>query len=130
MLCGDFNSHVGRDTEGFDRIHGGHGFGSRNTDGVRILDFCTATNLAITNTFFVKPNSHLITYHSGCHFTQVDYILTKRCDLKYVQNVKAVGDEECATQHKLLVCDLHLKTPLPISTQTTAEKTHLETEKP
>ena len=61
MLCGDFNSHVGRDTEGFDRIHGGHGFGSHNTDGVRILDFCTATNLAITNKFFVKPNSHLIT---------------------------------------------------------------------
>ena len=113
MLCGDFNGHVGRDTESFDRIHGGHGFGSRNTDGVRILDFCTATNLAITNTFFVKPNSHLITYHSGCHFTQVDYILTKRCDLKYAQNVKVIGDEECVTQHKLLVCDLHLKTRLP-----------------
>ena len=113
MLCGDFNGHVGRDTEGFDRIHGEHGFGSCNTDGVRILDFCTATNLAITNTFFVKPNSHLITYHSGCHFTQVDYILTKLCDLKYVQNVKVIGDEECVTQHKLLVCDLHLKTRLP-----------------
>ena len=98
MLRGDFNGHVGRDTEGFDRIHGGHG--SRNTDGVRILDFCTATNLATTNTFFVKPNSHLITYHSGCHFTQVDYILTKQT-------------EECVTQHKLLVCDLYLKTRLP-----------------
>ena len=50
LVCGDFNGHVGKARKGFNGIHGGHGFGSRNADGTRILDLCTAENLGITNT--------------------------------------------------------------------------------
>ena len=50
LVCGDFNGHVGKAPKGFNGIHGGHGFGSGNADGTRILDLCTAENLAITNT--------------------------------------------------------------------------------
>ena len=87
LLCGDFNGHVGKAPEGFNGVHGGCGFCSRNADGTRILDLCTAANLAITNTYFMKPDSHLVTYRSGNSCTQVDYILTRRSDLKQVQNV-------------------------------------------
>ena len=51
----------------------------------------------------MKPYSHLVTYRSSNSCTQVDYILTKHSDLKQVQNVKVIGDEECVTQHKLFV---------------------------
>ena len=60
LVCGDLNGHVG-ETSGFDGIHGGHGFGARNAEGIRILDFCTAANLSVVNTFLVKEESKLIT---------------------------------------------------------------------
>ena len=52
----------------------------------------------------MKPESHLVTYQSSNSCTQVDYILTRCSDLKQVQNVKVIGDEECVTQTKLLIC--------------------------
>ena len=93
-------------------VHGGRGFGSGNADGTRILDLCTTANLAVTNTYFMKPDSHLVTYRSGNSCTQVDYIVTRRSDLKQVQDVKVIGNEECVTQHKLLVCEMTLRTQI------------------
>ena len=92
-------------------IHGGYGFGSYNADRIRILNLCTAANLAITNTN-VKPDNHLVIYRSGNSCTHVDYVLTRGSDLKQVQNVKVIGDGECVTQHKLLVCQIKLRTKI------------------
>ena len=39
---------------GYADIHGGFGFGERNEDGERVLDFSVANNLVIGNTFFTK----------------------------------------------------------------------------
>ena len=75
-------------------VHGRHGFGSQNADGTRILDLCTAANLTITNTYFMKLDSHLVTYCSVNSCTHVDCILTRRSDPKQVQNVKVFGNEE------------------------------------
>ena len=107
-MCGDLNGHVGESTSGFDGIHGGHGFGTRNTEGTRILDFCTAANFAVANTFFVKEEGRLITYRSGKNQSQVDYIFVRRNDLRFVRDTKVINGEECAPQHKLLVADIHL----------------------
>ena len=38
LVCGDFNEHVGETPEGFNKIHGGCGFDSRNADRIRIFD--------------------------------------------------------------------------------------------
>ena len=35
IVCGDFNGHVGADVDG---VHGGNGFGVRNTEGEMLLD--------------------------------------------------------------------------------------------
>ena len=43
-MCGDFNGHVGKDEEGFDVVHGGMGFGSRNVEGEMLLEFADAWN--------------------------------------------------------------------------------------
>ena len=55
---------------------------------------------------------HLVTYCSGNSCTQVDYVLARRSYLKQVQNVKVIGGEECVTQHKLLVCEINLRTQI------------------
>ena len=62
---GDWNGHVGRAADGFEEVHGGYGYGVRNDEGGRLLDFAVAHDLVIGNKLFKKRNSHLITYASG-----------------------------------------------------------------
>ena len=95
IVCSDLNGHIGKDSDGFEGIHGGHGYGIRNAEGTRILDMCAATNLVVANSFFKKDNNKLITYSSGNTNTQIDYILTNQSNLKYTKNVKVIC-EECA----------------------------------
>lgn len=107
--CGDWNGHVGSKADGYEGVHGGEGFGKRNTEGERVLDFAVANNMVVNNTFFRKRQSHLITYESGPHSTQISYILSRKEHLKMVKDVKVIPGEECVTQHKLLVGNLNLR---------------------
>ena len=59
LIGGDFNGHVGEHSLGFEDAHGGNGFGTQNPDGVRLLDFCVANKLAISNTFLKKQSHNL-----------------------------------------------------------------------
>ena len=57
FIGGDFNGHVGSSSRGFERVHGGFGFGSRNQEGEDILNFAFSFDLMIVNTFFRKRQS-------------------------------------------------------------------------
>ena len=57
----------------------------------------------------MKRESHLVTYQSGENQSQIDYILVKQQNIKLVRDVKVNPNEECVTQHKLLVCDARIK---------------------
>ena len=92
-------------------IHGGNGFGERNTEGERILEFSAAHNLVVANSFFKKRLSHIITYSSGNCESQIDYFLVKKRDWKLIRDVKVIPGEECAPQHKLLVSDMSIAIP-------------------
>ena len=115
LLGGDFNGHVGENSLGFEGVHGGHGYGAQNPDGVRLLDFCVANQLAVSNLFFSKNTSRLITYSSGGNETQIDYLLVRRTQLKSVKNVNVISSEEYISQHKLLVGDVILSTKPRVS---------------
>ena len=52
--CGDWNGHVGQEAAGYEGVHGGSGYGKRNADGDRVLEFAVANDFVIGNTFFVK----------------------------------------------------------------------------
>ncbi len=109
ITAGDFNGHVGQRHDGYYGVHGGYGYGVRNEEGTRLLEFCDANDLTICNTNFQKRDSHLITYQSGEHATQVGYILTRRRDRHLVVNTKSFPGEECTTQHKLVTSDMKIK---------------------
>ena len=100
VLSDDFNGYVGNHSAGCKGVHGGSGYGMRNQDRLRILDFCVANKLETTNTFFLKNKSKLITFSSKSNHTQVDFILVR------IKNTKVISTEECITQHKLLACNL------------------------
>jgi exonuclease III len=57
IIGGDLNGHVGSTRLGFDMVHGGFGYGSRNQEGESILNFALAYDLFVTNTLFRKSLS-------------------------------------------------------------------------
>ena len=69
----------------------------RNQDGLRILDFCVANKLTITNTFFCNNKSRLITFSSGGNHTQIDFIFVRRAQLKNIKDTKVISMEEYIT---------------------------------
>ena len=92
-------------SHGYGDVHGEHGFGKRNTEGERILDFALASDLVVGNTLFPKKESHLVTFSSGGKKTQVDYVLYGRGVYGSVSNVKVIPGEEVVQLHFLLVSD-------------------------
>ena len=58
----------------------------------------------------VARDSRIVMYESGNSSTQmIDYVLDRKSNRKLVRDVKVIAGEECAPQHKLVVCDLNIK---------------------
>ena len=106
VLAGDMNGNVGGRIVGCDGTHGGFGYGDRNADGSRTLEFADELNLGICNTFFMKQEYQLVTYAAGSVKSTVDYIIVRQEDKAKVRNVKVIPNEECVPKHKLLVMDM------------------------
>ncbi|ESO02930.1 hypothetical protein HELRODRAFT_174405 [Helobdella robusta] len=87
---GDLNGHVGEKTDGFDNVHGGFGYGKRNEDGNRILEFAESHGFCLLNTYFRKKLKHLITYKSGPSATQIDFFAVKQPHRRLFKNVKVL----------------------------------------
>jgi len=107
VLAGDMNGHFGSSNVGYGGTHGGFGYGYRNADGYRILEFSDGLNLVICNTLFMKQESQLVTYAAGPVKSAVDYIIARQENKVKVRNVKVIPNEECVPKHKLLVMDMH-----------------------
>jgi len=56
VFAGDMNGHIGSSNVGYDGTHGGFGYGSRNADSSRILEFVDELNLVICNTLLTKQD--------------------------------------------------------------------------
>jgi hypothetical protein len=76
----NLNGHVGSTRVGFDGVHEGFGYGSRNQEGEGILNFALAFDLIVANTLLRKRVSHLVTFSNGQHCSQIDFILAKKED--------------------------------------------------
>ena len=77
-IASDMNGHVGRDADGYGGVHGGMGFGTRNAEGERILEFGDAVGMVVCNTFFKKEDSKLITYQSVDNRGMIDYLMVRK----------------------------------------------------
>ena len=73
------------------------GFGTRNAEGERILEFGNTVGMAVCNTFFKKEDSKLITYQSGDNRSRIDYLLVSKTDGCLVMDGKGISSEECPT---------------------------------
>jgi hypothetical protein len=81
FIGGDLNGYAGSTRVGFDGVHGGFGYGSRNQEGEGIMNFALAYDLIVANILFRKRVSHLVTFNSSQHCSQIDFIIARREDL-------------------------------------------------
>jgi hypothetical protein len=104
-------------------VHGGFGYSSRNQEGEEILDFVVAYDLMIANTFVRKRESHLVTFSSGHHRSQIDFVLTRREDKRACLDCKVIPGECVVSQHKLVVADFSYRIRCRVDKQTKIAKT-------
>jgi tRNA(His) 5'-end guanylyltransferase len=109
FIGGDLNRHVCSTRVGFDGVHGGFRYESKNQEGEGILNFALDYDLFLTNTLFRKRVSHLVTFSSGQYCSQIDFILTRREDRHACLDCKVIPGECVVHQHKLVVADFRFR---------------------
>jgi len=109
LIGGDFNGHIESRGEGYEMVHGGLGYGVKNSAGVSILDFAVAYDLSVVNSYFRKREEHLVTFKSGSARTQIDYFLMRANSRRWCRDCKVLPGECLRTQHRLLVLDVEIR---------------------
>jgi hypothetical protein len=123
LFIGDLNGHVGSTRVGFDGVHVGLGYGSRNQEGEGILNFALAYDLIVKNTLFRKRVSHQVTFSNDQHCSQIDFILVRREDRHACLDCKVIPRECVVPQHKLVVADFRFRVRLQRSKRIQAPRT-------
>jgi hypothetical protein len=123
FIGGDLNGHIGSTRVGFDGVHGGFGYGSRNQEGVGISNFALACDLIVANTLFRKRVSYLVSFSNDQHCSQIDFILTRREDRHASLDCKVMPGECVVPQHKLVVVDFRFRVHLLRSKRVQASRT-------
>ena len=104
LLMGDFNARIGKDQIAWPSVMGPHGIDKMNSNGELLLTLCSELGLTITNTIFQQPDIHKVTWmhpRSG-HWHLIDYIITRRRDIKDIRITRAMRGADCWTDHVLL----------------------------
>ena len=87
FVRGDFNGHIGKNTDGYEGVHGVRGFGRLNLECQRILEYAVVHNVVVSNSLFTKRESFLVTYKFGENLSQIHYMLDKRQYIALVHDV-------------------------------------------
>ncbi|XP_019257812.1 PREDICTED: craniofacial development protein 2-like [Nicotiana attenuata] len=109
FIGGDLNGHIGASSRCYDDVHGGYGFRDRNEGGNLLLEFSRAFDLVIANSSFPKREEHMVTFRNSMGKTQIDYLLSRKCDKGMCTDCKVIPSEHLTTLHRLLVMDLDIK---------------------
>ena len=103
------NAHTGSDREGLEECIGRYGRDNRNVERQSLLEMCSLNGWMIGNTWFEKRDSKLCTYYSGRSKTQIDMIVVRKAQWKYMIDAKVIPSETVAPQHKPVVATLRLE---------------------
>ena len=115
VLMGDFNAHVGTDTDTWKGVIGKHGVTGLNVTGRYLLQLCYSNGLRIMNTFFQHGEVHKYKWYrpSMDQKSLIDFCIVSSDLFSDVLDVRVKQGAELSTDHHLVVCSLRLSKPLP-----------------
>ena len=87
VIAGEFNGPIGCDPENYEDQHESYGYGIRNKEEERLLEFCAAMNMIVWNTLFGIKASHLTTYEFGPSKTNVSYCWVRKNQGNFSKNI-------------------------------------------
>uniref|UniRef100_A0A1W7R9N5 Endonuclease-reverse transcriptase HmRTE-e01 n=1 Tax=Hadrurus spadix TaxID=141984 RepID=A0A1W7R9N5_9SCOR len=106
VIMGDLNAQVGKERSGVEEIVGPYGYGKRNYEGEKLLEFCERNDLIVSNSWFRKKNSRKITrYGWGERRTKtvIDYFLVEKMKRREIMDVSVLPGEAFESDHRLVV---------------------------
>ena len=110
VLLGDFNARIGSNSEAWPICMGPQGHGQLNDNGQRLLELCTWHKLCITNSYFQTKPWHKVSWqHPRTKvWHQIDYVITRKAELKNVNLTRSYHSADCDTDHSLVVAKMNI----------------------
>ena len=115
VLMGDFNAHVGTDTNTWKGMIGKHWVTGLNENGRYLLQLCCSNGLRIMNTFFQHREVYKYIWNRPSMDQKflIDFCIVSSDLFSDVLDVRVKRGAELSTDHHLVVCSLRLLKPWP-----------------
>ncbi|XP_043064099.1 uncharacterized protein LOC122320089 [Drosophila ficusphila] len=111
VIMGDFNAKIGPNFTRMRSATGGHGIGTRNNNGDRLIEVCQMFQLIIGGSMFPHRDIHKYTWTSpsGNTRNQIDHICISRKWRKSLLDVRNKRGASIDSDHELIIGELSIK---------------------